>query len=175
MGLTTCRDCGKPMSDEAAACPQCGAPNRPLLDRESRRNNTGCLTLAIIVALALGGMLAVQQCTPRSPAVRRPAPTVAMLPSGDGWRVTVQQGMLSIVSLSPAAAALPSTYPDVAARLCAGKERCQVAFWAGGAPTALPMTDAQAEREIARWKLNSATGLGEWTGDCEAAPASPAC
>lgn len=27
MGLTTCPDCNKPMSDAAPACPHCGRPN----------------------------------------------------------------------------------------------------------------------------------------------------
>lgn len=35
MSMTTCKECGKDISDQAAACPHCGAPTKPIEDRQS--------------------------------------------------------------------------------------------------------------------------------------------
>lgn len=47
--LIVCRECGKQISDRAAACPQCGAPNGVPSMPKSR-------TTAAVLALLLGGL-----------------------------------------------------------------------------------------------------------------------
>lgn len=40
MALTTCRECGSPVSTQAAACPKCGAPVRNLKNGRRKSNRT---------------------------------------------------------------------------------------------------------------------------------------
>jgi endogenous inhibitor of DNA gyrase (YacG/DUF329 family) len=47
VALVTCPECGKQVSDNAAACPQCGAPNR----RFERANMRMMVLLAIATFL----------------------------------------------------------------------------------------------------------------------------
>jgi TM2 domain-containing membrane protein YozV len=57
MALISCRECGKQISDQAVACPNCGVPNRPgrtpdpvsVIAPKSR-------SMAILWAMLLGGI-----------------------------------------------------------------------------------------------------------------------
>jgi predicted RNA-binding Zn-ribbon protein involved in translation (DUF1610 family) len=60
MSLLKCQECGKEISDQAASCPNCGAPTKhgrieTKRERSKRRGNVqgaGCLMM--ILALVLG-------------------------------------------------------------------------------------------------------------------------
>lgn len=58
MGLTVCKDCGGDVSTNAAACPHCGAPVKPLAVQQASTNTskkrTGVGTL--IIALFIIGL-----------------------------------------------------------------------------------------------------------------------
>ena len=56
MALIKCRECGNPVSTEAAACPHCGAPQRPVAQQERPPQKQGvgfcgCLTVAMIAVV----------------------------------------------------------------------------------------------------------------------------
>lgn len=51
MALITCQECGREMSSDAAACPACGKPNKPAVDKsKDGRQSIGC---ALMIAGAL--------------------------------------------------------------------------------------------------------------------------
>ncbi len=58
MALTICHECGKPLSSEATACPQCGAPADPLKQRAAtKRMRWGLATFVIFGGALLGWFL----------------------------------------------------------------------------------------------------------------------
>lgn len=73
MPLIKCADCGKEFSDSAAACPNCGRPNKAAPAKKSIGcAGIGCLT--IIVATIIGGI--VSQSSSVSESSSPPAHTV---------------------------------------------------------------------------------------------------
>lgn len=58
MAMTTCRECSREVSTEAAACPHCGA-RHPYEERarEAAVNQLGIKAAAALLALALGVVL----------------------------------------------------------------------------------------------------------------------
>lgn len=69
MALEPCRECGREISTQATACPQCGAPVRPLRSARSdpidgrgeglflRGMNCGCAVLIGFMALIVVGWI----------------------------------------------------------------------------------------------------------------------
>lgn len=51
MALTECSECGREVSDQAAACPQCGAPIASTLEAAAKRK--GIPTMPIVIVLVL--------------------------------------------------------------------------------------------------------------------------
>lgn len=58
MALIDCKECGKQISEMAAACPHCGAPtpNAAALQRPTVVTATKSRSLAVLLALFLGGV-----------------------------------------------------------------------------------------------------------------------
>lgn len=59
--LIECRICGKPISPNAASCPNCGEPNgiaqkEAKVTKPAPQTATGCLA-AILIGLLIGGIL----------------------------------------------------------------------------------------------------------------------
>ena len=56
MAMDVCRDCGQSVSDEAKACPHCGArkPSKRKFEAEQRTRGIGCLLfLGLLLISAL--------------------------------------------------------------------------------------------------------------------------
>lgn len=62
MAMVKCRECAGPMSDEAAACPSCGAPNR---DQRKPLSSRWYVWVGGGVAVAFGGLLLIGATTPK--------------------------------------------------------------------------------------------------------------
>lgn len=65
MAMTTCPECKKPVSDQAAACPTCGAPIRRSLVRTSVQNNKHpkpARTGSSFSTLMIGGVVLLGFC-----------------------------------------------------------------------------------------------------------------
>lgn len=57
MALINCKECGKQISDLAAACPNCGFPIAPLRAQPSNAATSGkSRSIAVALALLLGGL-----------------------------------------------------------------------------------------------------------------------
>lgn len=54
MALITCRDCGKQLSDAAAACPHCGNPAPPRKKKTSRAAWAGLAVVLLLVVVGIG-------------------------------------------------------------------------------------------------------------------------
>lgn len=60
--MIECRACGKPISPNAASCPNCGEPNgiaqkeTKVTKVEEKQTATGCLA-ALLIGLIIGGIL----------------------------------------------------------------------------------------------------------------------
>lgn len=66
MAMVKCRECAAPMSDEAAACPACGAPNR-----DQRRPTSWLVWATVAVAGVIGVLWAIGSTTPKYVAEAR--------------------------------------------------------------------------------------------------------
>lgn len=58
MALTKCKECDKEISDQAAACPNCGCPIKPVVVNNPKQDefltrNRGCLESLFWVGLAI--------------------------------------------------------------------------------------------------------------------------
>jgi len=53
MESSTCKECGKEVSSEAAACPHCGHPAAPQSDTTSNNNTLKIIIISCIVVIAL--------------------------------------------------------------------------------------------------------------------------
>ena len=65
MALTSCRECGKQISDQAAACPHCGAPVRLQAQPTSppkKASNPGCLSAVLVLICAVIVLGALKSC-----------------------------------------------------------------------------------------------------------------
>jgi hypothetical protein len=102
------------------------------------------LGLAVLMAAAIA-------CGSDSPA---PSPT-ASLPK---YSVAGEQGVFKFVEIEDTSR---PALEAVSAKLCANMNICQVIFWRSGAPTRLPMTDAQVAAEVAHYERNTNTGLDQ--------------
>src|SRR3990172_1742547 len=73
MSLIKCKDCGREMSSEAKACPQCGAP-------PPKRTSPFSVALAILVTIVVVSCIAVQNTTkvevPVASAAPKSLPTI---------------------------------------------------------------------------------------------------
>ncbi|GEM_PF-1743372 len=76
MALVSCKECGKEISDQAAACPSCGAPvakgaAQPAVPTPVGQRKVGCGTV-IVVLLVLGAIFVaiLMVMNPEDPAVR---------------------------------------------------------------------------------------------------------
>lgn len=90
MALIKCGECGREVSDKAAACPQCGAPVASALPPpapavippppKKKSNHIGCLptTIVIIATLWLVGKCSSSGTTPSAPAAGPAAPVAAV-------------------------------------------------------------------------------------------------
>ena len=87
--------------------------------------------------------------------------------AGNGYTLTGQSGAMHLVSVDPAEKANEDVYRMAVADNCAGKAVCQVLFWVGPAPKALPMTDAQVDAKLVHWQQNLNTGLRRWMVKCD--------
>ena len=71
MASINCENCGKEISSEAAACPQCGHPNKVPPPPQAPRRGMGCGSLlAILGGLALFGVVASMVATTPTPTGR---------------------------------------------------------------------------------------------------------
>ena len=84
-----------------------------------------------------------------------------------GYTLTGKSGAMHLVSVVPAEKANEDVYRMAVADNCAGKAVCQVLFWVGAAPKALPMTDAQVDAKLVHWQQNLNTGLRRWMVKCD--------
>lgn len=179
MALHSCRECGREISDQAVACPHCGAPMRAGDARPTRvvvvrRGPGGC---AIIVAIVVIGFLAVfviGALKDNSRSGRGSQSTAA--PEGGAptnhWSVTGRQGQgVVLVAIDDAMASDRSAFAAVVANECP-RQWCQALFWkrSDGAPAALPMSDAKVRTQLAAYNRNAATGLDRWRWRCDAFP-----
>lgn len=87
--------------------------------------------------------------------------------AADGYRVTGQAGAMQFVSVDASRKDDEDLYRLAVASACAGKAICQVQFWVGDAPTALPMSDAQVDAKLVHWQQNLNTGLRRWLVSCK--------
>lgn len=58
MAMTTCKECGKSVSDQAKTCPHCGAPTSGKAAEPNTKKPGGCLSL-IKWTLFIGGAFAI--------------------------------------------------------------------------------------------------------------------
>ncbi|CAH0175147.1 hypothetical protein SRABI81_01321 [Stenotrophomonas lactitubi] len=85
MALVACEECGRQISDQAEACPNCGRPNRPRpvaipaqgSNGSSDRRKTGCAVVVLIGAVAV----LVAMCSPRSDHTPSPGERSGTAPS----------------------------------------------------------------------------------------------
>lgn len=74
MAMTSCRECGKPVSTTAKACPHCGAGLGP--DAHTKAGTTVLTLIGIVVAVVLVGRCA-SSTSPSKPAVAPEDPAAA--------------------------------------------------------------------------------------------------
>lgn len=150
MGMTSCRECGKPVSSKAKACPHCGVV-RP------RRTSLLTWVVTIFVGVGVVAILAGQNAT----APPKPAPPKDPCNGVDALYAT--RGYVRQILKSPGSAtfALPA---DSAAERRPGKEcRFLVQSWVDAKnPMGVVLrTRYQAEAELlpdGRWRV---TGFRE--------------
>jgi len=65
MGLKQCKECGRPVSTKASACPTCGAPVKP----KGISLASGCLTI-LVVGILVGWLMVKVNDYANSPEVR---------------------------------------------------------------------------------------------------------
>ena len=52
MGLITCPDCGKEISDKASACPNCGCPvGKPTTDTSGKKKDSVLSVIALVLSI----------------------------------------------------------------------------------------------------------------------------
>lgn len=81
MALVKCHECGKDVSTQAAACPNCGAPPRPLpqaaTKRENKAKNVVSGIIGIVVIAGFVSMCSTdKKPTPSEPVASAPAKPV---------------------------------------------------------------------------------------------------
>lgn len=86
--------------------------------------------------------------------------------ASDGYRITGQAGIMHFVDIEASQKENEDVYRFAVADVCAGKSICQVHFWVGDAPKALPMSDAQVESKLVSWQQNMNSGLRRWLVKC---------
>jgi len=112
MALINCSECGKQVSDQAAACPHCGAP---VADRAAGtaksasgkkesigKTKIGCLPLILIGFVVFAVWGALDDAERRSTAPNRPAGQTATVGVGQDGRVVVNSGSV-VVCVTPEA------------------------------------------------------------------------
>lgn len=183
MALVTCRECGRQVSDQAAACPGCGAP----LGRSSahsvvvKHRPGGCITAITYLIVLIGLFALLGTCISRNEdhldATRKSvAPAtlpVASEPPPDAsvrarWRSTGAQGSMTFVAITDPSGTRAEYY-DAAAYICQQATHCFVNFWIGldGAPRHLPLSRKQVLSQAASYRRNRVTGLDTWSWNCK--------
>lgn len=94
--------------------------------------------------------------------------SVGQVAAADGYKIAGRSGLMTFVSVDPAHAGNEDIYRYAVGESCGGKAVCQVMFWVGKAPKALPMTDAQVDAKLVHWQQNLNTGLRRWLVKCDA-------
>ncbi|AQZ95545.1 hypothetical protein ACFSB1_00950 [Halopseudomonas phragmitis] len=82
------------------------------------------------------------------------------------YTITGSSGIMNFVAVNPSKIDDEDVYRLAVADACAGKPICQVHYWAGSAPSGLPLTDEQVDEKLAAWQLNLNTGLRRWLVKC---------
>lgn len=90
MGLVSCQDCGKQISDVAPTCPHCGRPRPPEVQAQDRQEKEkadrmvgygcgGCLTI-VIVLVVIG--MTTKRCDQGAAVRPAPSPHPVVAPAG---------------------------------------------------------------------------------------------
>lgn len=128
----------------------------------------GCLYLAA----ALLFLVLLSQCIGEDDKPLEQAtviePKVPLSRAGAGWMVLGSQGSTVFVYVDPAAERNQDVYRDASVEIC-GMLSCKALFWSDKAmvPTALPMTDAQVDSQIAQWTYNANNGHRSLSWSCK--------
>jgi hypothetical protein len=93
----------------------------------------------------------------------------------EGWKLVGQHGAVNFVVIDSSRIDERAVYQAASADLCRDRPICQVIFWGAGsdAPKSLPMTDQQADAQLAVWNINSNTGLKQMLWSCKRFPSTP--
>jgi hypothetical protein len=83
-----------------------------------------------------------------------------------GYRIAGGRGIIVTVAIDIAHQTDEEVYRLAASEACESKKMCQVSFWVGDAPRTYPITEQDAERQIAQWNENRNTGLRRWMVKC---------
>lgn len=184
MALIACAECGKEVSDKAAACPQCGAPvstpSAVPAEEKSRQTNSGCLpAMGLLLIALLAWAIWPKSRAPGDgvdnlPGSTAPPPASASNAPAKGWSFAGQQGDMFFVTITDTNIG-KAPYHQAVARLCAGKTHCFVNFWTDArvTPRRLPLTDEQVEAQVAGYRLNTNTNLSAWGWRCSLFPDTP--
>lgn len=170
MALVNCRECSREISDQAPACPHCGAPKAiasppPLAPATTSTlpppaKSSGC---AIVILLVLG-LLVVGTIINRAQRGSEDAERAA-----HAWRETGASGLYHFAEMEAASQRDQSAYQRAATAICGEAPICSVGFWPSSqAPSAFPLTDQQASIQLAQWEQNSKTGHRAWNWSCYA-------
>ena len=84
------------------------------------------------------------------------------------WQLVRTQGMMKLVLVTKPKERDRSIYQDAIKSLCTPGEYCYVLFWSSRAsvPKRIPMSDAQAQAQVANYTHNPTTHFDEFLMTC---------
>ena|SRR6266480_4484827 len=102
------------------------------------------------------------------PAVSQTAKAVAPSAVRENWELVRTQAMTKLVYVTKAKEADRTVYQDAIRSLCTAGEYCYIGFWStrGLVPSHMPMSDAEAEAQVASYTRNPSTGFDEFLLTC---------
>lgn len=179
MALIKCRECGREISDRAAACPHCGLPLQPVSRPAPEviiERRGGCMSaigwvVVIVVGLLFFFHFVGANSNNSRPGTTTRAPTAAATsyaPTTARWTLVGEQGDMHFVSITGHDPGSNAVYHQAVTALCAERTHCFVHFWEDQheAPRKLPMTEEQVNFEVAQYRMNRHRGLNSWSWRC---------
>lgn len=126
------------------------------------------LGVIILVAIAVAIFVIPSSNPPNSPPVLQTPGPAAPARVTRNWELVRTQGMMKLVHVAKANENDRSVYRNAIRSLCSAGEYCYISFWSTRAlvPARLPMSDAEAQAQVASYTRNPSTGLDEFLPTC---------
>jgi hypothetical protein len=166
VALTQCPDCGGKLSTDAEKCPHCGRPSRARQPATPAAKPIGCGTVAVLLVVVVVVAIMIEGRRPEAPFDRSEATigiSFEQVGFQPGMRGDLGNYFVVVDVKGVPNAQAQSDCLNIARKLCAGMTGCTVGFWTdrNKAGRSLPLTDVQAEAEIAAYTKNVNTGMDQ--------------